>query len=208
MNYKRYSMSDVKKTGDYDALMKKWNDVLTRNIDWKLRECLTFDEGNEVKIFCADGKQFLYFRKRRSKYKEDLYGEEKESAYGFSIEIAYSPELPNLDESGHHPSKVLTFLWNYYLHYSVKVGYSKGNYYDDDYNDFDTTSIFSGYYDEKKGEARLDTYAHGQREKPKITGFEPVVGSEFYGNLMKFCEKMENLAKTGKKMKDDEFDSL
>ncbi len=193
--------------------MEKWNDVLTRDIAWKVRDCVEFDEGNEVEIYCADGKQVLYFHKSRSEHKEDIYGEKKESDYGLRIEIAYSPELPSLDESGFcQPAKVLTFLWNYYLGYSVEVGYFQRRYYD--YDDFNST-IFGGGNAEKKGEASLRNDRHYnyvkdryENERPEIAGFEPVVGSKFYGNLMKFCEKMENLAKTGKKMKDDEFDSL
>ena len=197
-------MNYVKKTGDFDVLVEKWNDILTRDIDWKVRKCERFDKENDVKIHCIEGNQTLYFHKGRSEYKKDLYDREKiKSAYGCAIEIYYMPDS----------SKMVYFSWNYYLGYKAEVKYYQRDQLDGTLDEFGLGYIEMNLEPVKQGEADLSIYGDSLgRWGPRMAEFEPVVGSEFHGNLMEFCEKMEKLAeeswKAEKNKIDDEFDSI
>ena len=213
---------DVEKKGDFDVLMEKWNDVLSRDIDWKLKDSWYAKEGfkpdydgdilaadteqykyrdkkDAVKADFTEGEQNLHFECGRILYKASQKSSEKLSGADYSgIFISYAPDL-----SGKELSLQLFFTCSggrtieYYTWYRVIVG-------------------FNSKSGEKKGRAEMQIENGYDCSKPRNSDYECIVGENFYSMLIGFCKKMKETAMENVKKKEqaeqnnikDEFDSL
>lgn len=202
-------MSDVWRSDNFDTLLEKWNDVLTRAVDWKVK---VLDETNHddeyhkfgyirgyahvaypqhyktttMEAVCTEDTKSLFFQ-RKAPFLE--YGNSVQADDGTEITMIYKPESSE---------KTLYFWWHFKWIAARQWGYPE----------YKVDMDFCTKYSE-----RLDSLSEGGGTDhpsndlyfPRMEDYKIIVGDKFYNTLIGFSKKLDSI-KEEQEAKKPQFD--